>query len=94
MEVLDEAAGWDPAVLLHKSQLAHLLRSAGLRDSCEELACPSAGNIDKVLYRGSPQLQLTPESWRRDTQTFVTSDGEPLSDHVPVAVKFEWQGGI
>lgn len=74
-----------------KSQLARLLQTAGLRDSCAELACPSPGTIDKVLYRSSQQLQLMAESWRRDTDTFVTADGQPLSDHAPVEVRFQWR---
>jgi endonuclease/exonuclease/phosphatase family metal-dependent hydrolase len=74
-----------------KSQLARLLRSAELRDSCEQLDCSMPGNIDKVLYRSSSQLRLAPHSWVRDTQEFVTTDGEPLSDHAPVSVRFSWR---
>jgi len=75
-----------------KSQLARLLQGAGLKDSCAELACPAPGNIDKVLYRSSAQLQLEPEVWRREADVFVTADGEPLSDHTPISVRFSWRG--
>lgn len=65
-----------------------LLAATGLRDSCRELGCPEE-SIDRVLFRPGPALQLTPQSWSRPPE-FVTDQGEDLSDHRPVAVRFVW----
>lgn len=69
----------------------HLLKSGGLRDTCEVTHCPDVRHgIDKVLYRGTPSLQLFPQQSRTD-QGFVDDDGKPLSDHEPIVVDFTWR---
>ena len=73
-----------------KSQFASLLTRAGLSDACTELQCPEPGSIDKLLFRSSPAIELSAASWQRETEVFVSDMGEPLSDHPPIAVRFEW----
>jgi endonuclease/exonuclease/phosphatase family metal-dependent hydrolase len=73
-----------------KSQLARLLETAGLSDACTELMCPRPGNIDKLLYRSSDRVKVAAESWQLKADVFVSSDGMPLSDHDPLAVRFTY----
>ncbi|HMI90181.1 MAG TPA: endonuclease/exonuclease/phosphatase family protein [Polyangiales bacterium] len=72
------------------SQLARLLELGALSDACCELSCEQPGSIDKLLYRSSDELELRAESWERESDVFVSSSGEPLSDHAPLAVRFSW----
>jgi endonuclease/exonuclease/phosphatase family metal-dependent hydrolase len=74
-----------------KSQLARLLQTAGLTDSCTALMCPRPGNIDKLLYRSSDRIKLEAKSWHLESEVFVSADGMPLSDHEPLAVRFSYQ---
>jgi endonuclease/exonuclease/phosphatase family metal-dependent hydrolase len=73
-----------------KSQFARLLQRTGLSDSCTELKCADPGSIDKLLYRSTEGLELSAESWARESDVFVSEAGEPLSDHLPVAVRLAW----
>jgi hypothetical protein len=72
------------------TQFNRLLAETGLVDVCAALACPQPGRIDKFLFRSSDDLTLTPLSWRFETDVFVRGDGEPLSDHDALAVRFGW----
>jgi endonuclease/exonuclease/phosphatase family metal-dependent hydrolase len=72
------------------TQFQRLLAATGLTDVCAALACPEPGRIDKFLFRSSAGLELTPLSWRFETDVFITPEGEPLSDHDPLAVRFRW----
>jgi endonuclease/exonuclease/phosphatase family metal-dependent hydrolase len=72
------------------SQFQRLLAETGLVDVCAALACPQPGRIDKFLFRSSDDLELLPLSWRFETDVFVTPEGEALSDHDPLAVRFRW----
>lgn len=74
-----------------KSQLAHLLERTGLSDACAERSCDDPGVVDKLLFRSSDQLELQAKSWSLEDEVFVSAEGEPLSDHVPVAVGFDWE---
>lgn len=71
------------------SLLEQLKSGAELRDSCRTLSCAQPGRIDRVLYRSSDTLQLRPKSWGIDGR-FVDARRQPLSDHLAVAVAFEW----
>ncbi len=71
-----------------REQFADLLASAGLTDVCTQLACPEPDRIDKVLYRSSDDIEITPLEWRNDAALFTRDDGATLSDHDPVAVAF------
>ncbi len=72
---------------------AELLRKfatrTGLTDACTVLACPEPQRIDRVLYRGSPTLELRARNWKAD-RSFVDASGRPLSDHLPVVVELGW----
>jgi hypothetical protein len=72
------------------TQFQRLLATTGLADVCAALACPQPGRIDKFLFRSSDALTITPLSWRFETDVFMREDGEPLSDHDPLAVRFAW----
>lgn len=71
-----------------RDQFADLLASAGLTDACTELDCPEPNRIDKVLFRSSDDIEITALRWRNESERFTRDDGEPLSDHAPIAVAF------
>jgi hypothetical protein len=55
---------------------------AALTDQCEV--------VDKILYRGNRQITLTARDYRNDNAAFVDAQGKPLSDHYPIATRFDW----
>ncbi|NNL68161.1 MAG: endonuclease [Myxococcales bacterium] len=56
------------------------------------LSDPECESIDKIFYRSSSTVQLTPLSYEVLTAPFIDStDGGPLSDHEPTAVTFDVQ---
>jgi hypothetical protein len=69
--------------------LRTFLARSQLLDVCQKVGCPDPWCIDRVLYRNSPALNITPRSWRTDA-SFVDRAGVPLSDHLPVSVTFDW----
>jgi hypothetical protein len=73
------------------AQFRRLLAETGLVDVCAALGCPSPGRIDKFLFRSGGGVTIVPLEWRLETDVFVRSDGEPLSDHDALAVRFGWQ---
>jgi endonuclease/exonuclease/phosphatase family metal-dependent hydrolase len=44
--------------------------------------------IDHILYRSGSSLRLEPVAWERDTRRFLSTRGEPWSDHEPVITTF------
>lgn len=64
--------------------------STGLADACSALGCPEPERIDRFLFRSSDDVEIMPLSWAVETEKFSRADGEPLSDHDPVAVEFRW----
>jgi Endonuclease/Exonuclease/phosphatase family len=64
-------------------------RETGLVNVCDALRCPDPGRIDRVFYRNAGGVSFRPLIWRTDAR-FVDRLGRPLSDHLPVAVTFEW----
>lgn len=66
------------------------LADTGLIDVCDALDCPEPGRIDKMTYRSSGDVEFTPVSWKFEVETFVGPEGEPLSDHDPLHVEFDW----
>lgn len=67
--------------------LQRLLDGGGLRDACRALGCPDRERIDRIMYRSTDYVVLEPSDWRLPEE-FVDDKGEPLSDHMPVAVDF------
>jgi hypothetical protein len=57
---------------------------------CTALGCERPGSIDKRLYRSSARLRLQAESWRNDSDVFVSDASEKLSDHDPISVRISW----
>jgi endonuclease/exonuclease/phosphatase family metal-dependent hydrolase len=76
-----------------RSLLERLLTRTGLTDACTETRCPEPWRIDRVLYRGSSELGLSPRRWRIASE-FVDAARRPLSDHLAVAVQFDWRNDI
>jgi hypothetical protein len=72
------------------TQFQRLLAETGLQDVCATVGCPQPGRIDKFLFRSSDTVTLAPLSWRFETDVFERADGEPLSDHDALAVRFGW----
>lgn len=66
------------------------LAATGLTDTCAELGCPDTGAIDKIAYRDGDGVDLTPLTHDFATETFSTPEGDDLSDHPPLAVRFAW----
>lgn len=71
-------------------QYRRLLAEAGLTDACEATGCGDGGRIDKFAYRSGGGTAIRALSWRLEDDVFVTAEGEPLSDHEAVAVRFAW----
>jgi hypothetical protein len=67
------------------------LRRTGLRDACTAVGCEQTGDIDKIAFRSNRDVTLTPLSHRFPTDDFLTPEGEALSDHEPLVVRFRWQ---
>jgi hypothetical protein len=57
---------------------------------------PTAGGaiLEIVANGANPSVQLFPLpvalSWRNENDIFIDENGDPLSDHDPVAVRFAW----
>lgn len=65
-----------------------LLAGSSLQCACRALNCPEPNRIDRVLFRSSATVTLTPKSHAVET-SFVDAAGNPLSDHEPVSVTFD-----
>jgi hypothetical protein len=66
--------------------------ATGVRDVCSVVACgKDAFVIDKFAFRSGGGVTLTPLSHVFERKRFTRSDGEPLSDHDPLAVRFAWK---
>lgn len=57
----------------------------GLQDVCDLIACPEEG-IDRVYFKNTPLVTLTPTSYSIDAALFTDEKSKPLSDHLPVVV--------
>ncbi len=74
--------------------LLYRLKSAtGLVDSCDVLSCSDPDSIDRILFKNNEYVTLIPLEHRIDAEFFVDENGEPLSDHLPVSVKFKVVAG-
>lgn len=67
------------------------LDTTGLIDVCEVVDCgDDDGEIDKFAFRPGTGVRLRPVSHSFERERFTRDDGEPLSDHDPLAVTFAW----
>ncbi len=82
--------GGDTNIRSQRDLLARFEQATGLADACEALHCPDSRRIDRVLFRSSPGLTISPRKWSIDRR-FVDANGQPLSDHLAVAVEFDWK---
>jgi hypothetical protein len=46
--------------------------------------------VDKILYRGNKFISLTPRAYNNENAKFLDSKNQPLSDHYPHTVRFDW----
>jgi hypothetical protein len=70
--------------------LQRLYDEGNLVNACHFLGCPEPDRIDNFLFRSTPALAITPLSWSAEIDVFMREDGEPLSDHDAIAVRFAW----
>ncbi len=71
------------------------LEVTGLSDVCDVLDCgPDDGVIDKVAFGNGGPVELTPESHVFERERFTRDDGEALSDHDPLHVRFAYTARI
>jgi hypothetical protein len=66
------------------------LESTGLIDVCDALSCPEPERIDKFAYRNGGGVELEPLLWQFEAEKFIDPEGEPLSDHEPLLVRWRW----
>jgi hypothetical protein len=69
--------------------LTRLISSTGLADSRVELGI-TGECIDKILFRSNSAVSLTPVAYTVESDTFLNSKGNQLSDHEAVSVQFRW----
>lgn len=74
--------GSDPA------NLERLLDELELTDACQTLAC-GRESVDRVFYRSGGGVELCAMTYSIPEE-FVDAEGLPLSDHLPIAVRFDW----
>lgn len=66
--------------------------ASGVSDVCRVVECGAdAGVIDKIAFRNGGGVELMPLTHRFERERFTRADGEPLSDHDPLAVRFAWE---
>lgn len=64
---------------------------AGLVDGCDATGCPEPDHIDRILARGTDALALTFSAWENADPTFRFAEGDPMSDHPPIAITVTWE---
>jgi hypothetical protein len=74
------------------TQFADFLATTGMSDVCGSVDCGNDGDvIDKVVFRSTDDVKLTPTSHTFERELFVDGAGQPLSDHDPLRVDFDWE---
>jgi len=68
--------------------LTELKTTLSLIDSAEFLGIFN-DRIDKIFYRSTASVILTPQTYSVETVEFSDSSGNPLSDHEPIEVLFK-----
>lgn len=67
------------------------LAATGLTDACTAADCPDTGRIDKFAFRSGGGVDLGVAAYAVETKRFQRDDGEQLSDHEAVSVRFGWR---
>jgi hypothetical protein len=65
------------------------LEATGLTDACDATECDGPGRIDKFAFRSSDAVEVEVLTHEFLAEEFVDDAGEALSDHEPLAVRFE-----
>ena len=71
-----------------EATLQKLLTGSSLDCACRTLQCAEPERIDRIMFRSSATLTLTPKSYAVES-SFVDLSGSPLSDHEPASATFE-----
>lgn len=67
----------------------HIVEALNFRDASDEINGPTGTEIDRILFRPGVGQTMKPLAWQHDDPIFYDPDGNPLSDHEPVIVKFK-----
>lgn len=84
---LEHPDGWDGADI---EIWDDFLAATGLADACDPTACDDPGRIDKFAFRSGSGVELEALSHEFLVERYVDDDGEPLSDHDALEVRFGW----
>ncbi len=71
--------------------LTAFMDETGVVDVCEHLGLGDIEDIDKFMFRSNDRVTLDPQTCRFESDLFVNAEGGPLSDHEPLAVRFDWR---
>jgi hypothetical protein len=67
------------------------LESTDLTDACDATGCGGPARVDKVAFRSGDGVDLDAVLHAPHPRRFVDGEKEPLSDHVPLEVRFAWE---
>jgi hypothetical protein len=67
------------------------LATTDLTDACVATGCGDPARVDKVAFRSGAGVDLDAVVHAPHPKRFVDGEGEPLSDHVPLEVRFAWE---
>jgi hypothetical protein len=68
-----------------------LKNDSSLTDCSPNATNPTCEVVDKIFYRSSDKITLTPTYYELDNPIFYDSLGSPLSDHRPMNAKFKYK---
>lgn len=68
--------------------LQKLLMGSSLTCACRALQCAVPNEVDRIMFRSSASVTLTPKGFAVEP-SFVDASGKPLSDHDPMSTTFE-----
>jgi len=68
--------------------LEQLMAETGLHDVCTSLGC-GEDHIDRFFFRSNEVVAIEPVAWAV-AEEFVDTEGEDLSDHPAIRVRFSW----
>ncbi|MCP4137292.1 MAG: hypothetical protein GY754_40365 [bacterium] len=83
------AGDWNMHMSDSENNMSRMVTIGGMTDVGIDLA--GVDRIDKVLYKNSDDVILTPLEYAAEVETFADSNGDPLSDHDAISVLFKWE---
>ena len=66
----------------------YALTGSSLACACRTLKCAEPERIDRIMFRSSKTVTLTPKNFAVES-SLVDASGKPLSDHEPVSATFD-----